>query len=50
MSDVGRWVVGIVVVLVLIGLLAIARGPAHHRGNELGLRPPATPTLVVVNP
>jgi hypothetical protein len=29
-----------------VGLVAYARGPAHHRGTEVGERPPGTPTQV----
>ena len=38
MSDAPRWVVVILVVLVLVGLLAFARGREHRRGDELGER------------
>jgi hypothetical protein len=31
-----RWVLGLAAVLVLIGLAAYARGPEHHRGDEVG--------------
>ncbi|HJS27174.1 MAG TPA: hypothetical protein VJ913_08635 [Actinomycetota bacterium] len=36
MSDAPRWVVVVVVALVLIGLLAFARGRDHRRGDETG--------------
>ena len=38
MSDAPRWVIVVVVVLVLVGLLAFARGRAHRRGDEVGER------------
>jgi len=38
MSDAPRWVIVVVVLLVLVGLLAFARGRAHHRGDEVGER------------
>ena len=38
MSDTPRWVVVILVVLVLVGLLAFARGRDHRRGDEVGER------------
>ena len=38
MSDAPRWVVVILVMLVLVGLLAFARGREHRRGDELGDR------------
>jgi hypothetical protein len=31
-----RWVVVIVLAVVLVGLLAFARGREHHRGDEEG--------------
>ena len=31
-----RWPVIILCALVLIGLMAYARGPHHHHGNEIG--------------
>jgi hypothetical protein len=31
-----RWIVVIVLVLVLVGLIAFARGREHHRGDEVG--------------
>jgi hypothetical protein len=31
-----RWIVVIVLVLVLVGLLAFARGREHHHGDEEG--------------
>jgi hypothetical protein len=31
-----RWVIVIAIVLVVIGLMAYARGPKHHRGDDVG--------------
>ena len=31
-----RWIVVILLVLLLVGLLAYARGPEHRRGDEVG--------------
>ena len=31
-----RWVIVVVLVLVLVGLIAYARGREHHRGDEEG--------------
>jgi len=31
-----RWVIGIVVVCLIVGLIAFARGRAHHRGDDVG--------------
>ena len=36
MGDGRRWVVVILVALLLIGLIAFARGPDHRRGDETG--------------
>jgi hypothetical protein len=36
MSDTPRWVIVIVVALLVVGLIAFARGPDHHRGDETG--------------
>jgi hypothetical protein len=36
MRDGPRWVVVLLVVVLLVGLLAFARGPDHHRGDETG--------------
>ena len=31
-----RWIIVVAAVLVVIGLVAFARGPEHHRGDEVG--------------
>ena len=36
MRSVVRWVVALVAALVIVGLIAYARGAEHHRGNEVG--------------
>ena len=36
MRSVVRWIVAVVAALVIVGLIAYARGTAHHRGNEVG--------------
>ena len=36
MSDAPRWVIVVLVVLLVVGLIAFARGPVHHRGDETG--------------
>jgi hypothetical protein len=38
MSDTPRWVVVVIVLLVIVGLLAFARGRDHHRGDDVGER------------
>ncbi|HEX5902947.1 MAG TPA: hypothetical protein VF028_07525 [Actinomycetota bacterium] len=48
MSDAPRWVVVILVVLVLVGLLAFARGREHRRGDDVGDR--AAVVVVVSEP
>jgi hypothetical protein len=34
--DVNRWLLIVVVILCLLGLLLFARGPEHHRGQDVG--------------
>ena len=34
MGDTRRWVLLVVLALVLVGLLAFARGPEHHHGPQ----------------
>jgi hypothetical protein len=34
MSAAGRWVLAVVLALVVVGLVAFARGPDHHRGPQ----------------
>jgi hypothetical protein len=34
MDDTRRWVLLVMLALVLVGLLAFARGPEHHRGSQ----------------
>jgi hypothetical protein len=36
MGDGFRWAVVLASALLVIGLAAYARGPEHHRGNEIG--------------
>jgi len=36
MRDVLRWVLVLGIALVLIGLMAKARGPKHHHGDDVG--------------
>jgi hypothetical protein len=46
-----RWVVVVVVLLVVVGLVAYARGRDHRRGDEVGaLDPGARPAAVLVVP
>jgi hypothetical protein len=36
MRDVASWVVVLAAALCVIGLAAYARGPEHHRGDDVG--------------
>jgi len=36
MRDAARWLLLLAIVLVVIGLIAYARGPKHHRGDDVG--------------
>jgi hypothetical protein len=36
MRDAARWVILIALALVVIGLIAYARGPEHQRGDDIG--------------
>jgi|SoiMetStandDraft_2_1073263.scaffolds.fasta_scaffold3260259_1 hypothetical protein len=36
MRDAVRWLIVLGIVLVLIGLIAYARGDEHHRGDDVG--------------
>jgi hypothetical protein len=48
MDDTRRRVLLIVLALVLVGLLAFARGPEHHRGpQQVGASGGGAPTAVV---
>jgi hypothetical protein len=35
-SDRRAWVIGVIVVLVLVGFIAFARGRDHHHGDDVG--------------
>ena len=43
-----RWVVVVVIVLLVVGLIAFARGRMHHRGDEVGSRAHGVPAPTVV--
>ena len=47
MSDTSRWVIAIVLALLVVGLIAFARGPDHHRGDETGEGSIGSAVLVV---
>jgi hypothetical protein len=36
MREVLRWMVVVAAILVIVGLISYARGPKHHRGDEIG--------------
>jgi hypothetical protein len=49
MDDTRRWVLLIVLALVIIGLVAFARGPQHHHGpQQVGTLGDGVPTAQVV--
>jgi|Tabmets5t2r1_1033131.scaffolds.fasta_scaffold12332_5 hypothetical protein len=49
MGDARRWVLLVVLALVLVGLLAFARGPEHRRGSQqVGALGEGVPTAQVV--
>jgi Flp pilus assembly protein CpaB len=43
-----RWLLVVVVLLVVVGLIAYARGREHRRGDDVGALGPAHPTTAVV--
>jgi hypothetical protein len=48
MDDTRRWVLLVVLALVLVGLVAFARGPDHQRGpQQVGALGDGAPTAVV---
>jgi len=36
MSDVRIWILVVIAAVLVIGLLVYARGPEHHRGDDVG--------------
>ena len=44
MSSAARWSLVVVTVLLVVGVVAFARGPQHHRGDETA----GIPALVAV--
>jgi cell division septation protein DedD len=34
-----RWLLALLIALVVIGLIAYARGPKHHHGDDVGALP-----------
>jgi hypothetical protein len=45
-----RWVVVVVALLVVVGLIAYARGRDHRRGDEVGALAPHITTVAVALP
>ena len=37
MNDTVRWAIVVVTAVLIIGLIGYARGPAHHRGIDVGV-------------
>ena len=50
MRDGTRWVVIVVAALVVVGMIAFARGPEHHHGADVGSQASVPPSVVVVAP
>jgi hypothetical protein len=46
-GDGPRWVVVVLIALLVIGLIAFARGPDHRRGDETGEGSIAATVLVI---
>jgi hypothetical protein len=36
MTNLASWLIALVLALCVVGLIAYARGPKHHRGDEIG--------------
>jgi hypothetical protein len=47
MSDTPRWVFVLVILLVVVGLIAFARGREHRRGDEVGALGRGAPVVSV---
>ena len=45
MRDGARWLIVLVIALVLVGLIAYARGDEHHRGDDVGALRSAVPPV-----
>ena len=45
MNAVVSWVLAVLSALLLLGLVAYARGHEHHRGNEVGAYPAVVVTV-----
>jgi len=46
MRNAGSWLLALVLALCVVGLIAYARGPKHHHGDEVGTH--GTKIVVVV--
>ena len=49
MSDTSRWVIVVVTLVLIIVLLAFARGRLHHRGDEVGALVRTSASFLVVD-
>jgi hypothetical protein len=45
MRDGARWLIVLVIALVLVGLIAYARGDEHHRGDDVGALRSTAPSV-----
>ncbi len=48
MSDTARWVIAVVVLVLVVGIIAYARGDEHHRGDEVGALDARTHVATVI--
>ncbi len=46
MNSVWAWVISVLAAILIIGLIGYARGPVHHRGNEVGSLSATTTVMV----
>jgi hypothetical protein len=47
-SDTARWVIAVVVLLLIVGIIAYARGEEHYRGDEVGALRSSPNTATVI--
>ena len=46
MKGVWVWVLSVLLAVLIVGLVGYARGPEHHRGDEVGSLSPTTSVTV----
>jgi hypothetical protein len=47
-DDTPKWVIALIVAILVVGLIAFARGRTHHRGDEVGSQAAAVPIVSFV--